>query len=104
MHAARGAPQFPSAGEIASAGVGGGGGGGRGGRGAGAQATVFLHLHKCGGTAFLDWAARLPGQRAPPRPGGNALLLCPPQRLRNAELRAQCGGDAEESLVPFWEW
>jgi hypothetical protein len=64
---------------------------------------VFLHLHKSGGTFFVDLVSKYPGQTMPRRKGGNALLFCPPIRNQSGAILTLCG-NSSEALMPFWLW
>ena len=64
---------------------------------------IFLHLHKSGGSFFVDLVSKFPGQTMPRRKGGNALLFCPPPQNQSTALQTLCG-NSSQALMPFWLW
>lgn len=64
---------------------------------------MFLHLHKSGGSFFVDLVSKYPGQTMPRRKGGNALLFCPPSKNQSGAMLILCG-NSSEALMPFWLW
>jgi hypothetical protein len=61
---------------------------------------IFLHIHKCAGSFFINLIRSLPNQRIP---RNNGLLLCPSLQFRSASLTRLCGTSLN-SLLPFWTW
>jgi hypothetical protein len=62
--------------------------------------TVFLHIHKCAGTFFIDLIRKLPDQRVPSNDG---LIVCPFLKARSSRLKQMCG-TSENAVMPFWTW
>ena len=65
-----------------------------------AQIIIFLHVHKCAGTFFLNLVRKSANHMIPP---DNGLLRCPPMRIRTALTKSICG-DEGRPLLPFWTW
>jgi hypothetical protein len=61
---------------------------------------VFLHIHKCAGTFFIDLIRKLPDQRVPSNDG---LIVCPFLKARSSRLKQMCG-TSENAVMPFWTW
>ena len=62
--------------------------------------VIFLHIHKCAGTFFINMIQSLPNQHVPPN---NGLLQCPPLNFRSVQLQRTCGS-SKQALLPFWIW